>query len=69
MSEQEPHGPHRSPEKTGKQFKSINTWLYHNVDLEKKKTLLSYWEFIGSSFEETWIPIIQGCLCEDWLKF
>ena len=28
---------------------------------EGKKTLLTLWEFIGSSIEETWIPIIQGC--------
>ena len=37
---------------------------------EEKKTLLSLhvWEFIGSSFEETWIPIIHGCLCQVWLK-
>ena len=38
-----------------KQFKS----LYHNVDSENKEKTL--WEFIGSSFEQTWIPFTQGC--------
>ena len=27
----------------------------------RKKTILTSWEFIGSSFEETWIPFTQGC--------
>ena len=36
-------------------------WLYHDVDYEEKKiTLLTLWEFIGSSFEQTWIPFTQG---------
>ena len=26
-----------------------------------KNPLLTLWEFIGSSFEQTWIPFIQGC--------
>ena len=55
--EQETHGPHRSPEKTVQIIKQI--WLYHNVDSENKEKTL--WEFIGSSFEQTWIPFTQGC--------
>ena len=27
----------------------------------RTKSLLSLREFIGSSFEETWIPFTQGC--------
>ena len=36
--------------------------LYHNFDKNKrrKKKLLTWWEFIGSPFEETWIPFTQG---------
>ena len=55
---QEVHGPHRSPEKTVQIIKQI--WLYHNVDSENKEKTL--WEFIGSSFEQAWIPFTQGCL-------
>ena len=28
--------------------------------MEEKK-LFTLWEFISSSFEETWIPFTQGC--------
>ena len=59
MYQQEAHGPHRSPEKTVQINKHI--WLHHNVNKEKKKTLLTSWKFIGSSFERTWIPFTQGC--------
>ena len=31
------------------------------IKRRRKKTLLTLWEFIGFSFEETWIPFIQGC--------
>ena len=45
-----------------KQFKSINiydiSWRWLR---EVKKTVLTLWEFIGSSFEETWIPFTQRC--------
>ena len=54
---QEAHGPHRSPEKTVQIIKQI--WLYHNADSENKEKNL--WEFIGSSFEQTWNPFTQGC--------
>ena len=40
-----------------KQFKSIIITLIKR----RKKNLLILWEFISSSFEETWIPFIQGC--------
>ena len=43
-----------------KQFKSINIHNYI-ITLIKRKPLLIYWEFIGSSFEQTWIPFIHGC--------
>ena len=45
-----------------KQFKSINTYDYIiKLINRRKKTLLTLWEFIGSSFEQTWIPFTQGC--------
>ena len=53
---QEAHGPHRSPGKTVQIIKQI--WLYHNYDSENKEK--SLWEFIGFSFEQTWIPFTQG---------
>ena len=45
-----------------KQFKSINTYDYiiTLIKRKEKKTYLSLWGFIGSSFEETLIPFIQG---------
>ena len=49
QKKQEAHGPQRSAEKTS--WKSTNIYKYHNVDSEKK----------GFSFEQTWIPITQGC--------
>ena len=57
IDKQEAHGPHRSPEKTVQIIKQI--WLYHNVDSENKEKKL--WEFIGSSFGQTWITFTQGC--------
>ena len=57
LRKQEAHGPHRSPEKTVQIIKQI--WLYHNVDSKNKEKTL--WEFIGSSFEKTWIPFTKGC--------
>ena len=57
---QEAHGPHRSPEKAVQINKHIWLNIYNNINKEKqKKTLLTLWEFIFSSFEETWIPFIQ----------
>ena len=51
-----------------KQFKSINTYDYiiTLIKRRRKKTLLTLWDFIGSSFEETWILFTQGC--QDCLK-
>ena len=34
-------------------------WLYDKFDSENKDKTLC--EFIGSSFEQTWIPFTQGC--------
>ena len=51
---------------TRNQFKSFNTYDYIITfinHIREKKTLLTLWEFIGSSFEQTWIPFTQG-----WLK-
>ena len=45
-----------------KQFKS----LYHNVDSENKEKTL--WEFIGSSFEQTWISFTQGCFVQSLVE-
>ena len=58
-SKQEAHGPHCSPEKKVQIIINKQIWLYHNVDSENKEK--SLWGFIGSSFEETWIPFTQGC--------
>ena len=44
-----------------KQFKSTNTYDIITLIKRRKKTLLTSWEFIGSSFEQTWIPFTQGC--------
>ena len=44
-----------------KQFNSINTYDYHNVNWEKKKPLLTFWELNSSSCEQTWIPFTQEC--------
>ena len=45
-----------------KQFKSIKTYDYIITLIKRrKKTLLTSWEFIGSSFEQTWFPFTQGC--------
>ena len=53
-----------------KQFKSINTYDYIiMLIMRRKKTLLTSWEFIGSSFEQTWIPFTEAdALCLVWLK-
>ena len=56
---QEARGPHRSPEKTVQINKQI--WLYHNIDSENKEKKR---DFIGSSFEQTWIPFTQGCFVQ-----
>ena len=61
---QEAHGPHRSPEKIVQIIKQI--WLYHNFDSENNEKTL--WEFIGSSFEQTWIPFTQGCFVSSLVK-
>ena len=53
-----------------KQLILINTYGYiitlikrrKNPLCLKKKPLFTFWEFNGSSFEETWIPFIQGCI-------
>ena len=52
-----------------KQLKSISTYNFTVTLIKRKrKKTLNLWEFIGSSFEETWIPFTQGCfvprLCE-----
>ena len=64
---QEAYGPHRSPEK---QFKSTNTYDYVITLIKriKKKTLLTSWESIGSSFEQTWIPFTQGCFVPSFVE-
>ena len=41
-----------------KQFKS---WLYHNLDLEKKKTIFNFMRIYWFFIEKTWIPFIQAC--------
>ena len=52
-----------------KQFKSINTYDYIIMLIKRRKnTLLTWWEFIGSSFEQTGIPFNKGCFCRDYLK-
>ena len=44
-----------------KQFKSINTYDYHNADKEKKRPLFILWEVNGSSIEHIWVFITQEC--------
>ena len=45
-----------------KQFKSLNTYFYVIIMIKRRnKQLLTLWQFIGSSFEQTWILFIQGC--------
>ena len=43
------------------QFKSINTYDYIITLIKRKNTLLTLWEFICSSFEETWNSFTQQC--------
>ena len=47
--------------------KSSNDYIITLIR-RRKNPLLTLWEFIGSSFEETWIPFTQGCFCQDCLK-
>ena len=35
--------------------------IYFNVDLEKKNPMITFIRTNGSSYKQTWIPIIQGC--------
>ena len=52
-----------------KQFKSINTYDYIITLIKRrKKKLLISWEFIGSSFEQTWIPLTPGCFVPSWVE-
>ena len=47
-----------------KQLKSINTYDYIITLIKRRKKnplILTSWEFIGSSFEQTWIPLTPGC--------
>ena len=45
-----------------KQFRSINIYDYIITWIKRrKKTLLSFWELNGSSFQQNWIPFTQGC--------
>ena len=63
---QEVHGPHRSPEKTVQINKHI--WLYHNVDEEKKKTLLTLWDLLVPQLNKLESPSSKSVLCQVWLK-
>ena len=46
-----------------KQLKSINTYDYIITLIKRrKKPSFTLWEFNCSSFEQTWIPFIQGCI-------
>ena len=53
-----------------KQFKSINTYDYIITLIKRrKKTLLTLWEFIGSSFQKKHeSPSPKDALCQDWVK-
>ena len=45
-----------------KQFESINTYDYIiTLNKRRQKNPLTLREYVGSSFEETWIPFTQGC--------
>ena len=45
-----------------KQLKSINTYDYIiMLTKRRKKPLSTFWEFNGSSYQQSWIPFTQGC--------
>ena len=48
-------------------IKSINYFIIMLIK-RRKKPLLTLWQFIGFSFEQTWIPFIQECFVPSWLK-
>ena len=55
---QEAHGPHRSPVKPVNLNKLIcsKLWLYQNVDLERRKTTISFFIIKWSFFAKHWVP-------------
>ena len=52
-----------------KQFKSINTYDYIITLIKRRKNpLFTLWEFNCSSFEQTWITFIHGCIVPSLVK-
>ena len=43
-------------------FLKISSMYFSNFGI------MSPWKRVGPSFEQTWIPIIKGCLCQNWLQ-
>ena len=46
-----------------KQFKSINTWLYHNVDKEKKKNIINFMRIFCFFIWRNLNPLHPRMLC------
>ena len=44
------------------QFKSSTLWLYHSVDLERRKATISIFIIKLPLFVKPWVPFTQGCL-------
>ena len=61
---QEAHGPHRSPENLVQINNQIcsKRWLYHNVDLERRKPIISFSIIKWTLFVKTWVLFTQGCV-------
>ena len=51
-----------------KQLKSINTYYYiiTLIKWRKKTPIFNFWDFYGSSFEQTWITFTQRCFVPIW---
>ena len=66
LKKKRPMGAHRSHEKTVPINKPIfaKLWLYHNVDLKKKKL----WELHVSYFCKNWNPLHQRMLCAKFIQ-
>ena len=65
---QKDHGQHAH---LRNQFKSIELWLYHNVELERRKPIISFFKFLmieWSIFIKPWVPFPQGCFVPNLVK-
>ena len=51
----------RGPWATSLTWENKHIRLYHNIESEKKKNIINFTTILGSSFEQTWILVTQGC--------